>query len=278
MYDADMSIVFMSFLAAIAVMLVSLSGVLFAAGPMRRLAERNLPYLATFAGGVFLIVFFHLLEESLHEGSVALAAGAILFGAALMEALHHILPGTHHHHSLGHAHTHSSIDGRRVLLSDALHNIGDGVLIVAAYSVDVYVGIAATLGVLIHEFVQEISEFFVLREAGYSTREALARNFLASATILGGVTIALYLASADEIALLFAGLAAGGFLAVILRDIIPHTVAHMRSGGKPAVHTAAVIGGIMLMLGVQQALPHDGHADENVNATEAGKQTVILRV
>lgn len=267
-----MTIALISFFAALAVMLISLSGVLFAAGPLHRIAQRNLPYLATFAGGVFLIVVYHLLEESLHEGSVALAAGAILFGAALMEALHHLLPDTHHHHSTEHAHAHTSIDGRRVLLADALHNVGDGVLIVASFAVDFSVGIGATVGILIHEFVQEISEFFVLREAGYSIREALARNFFASSTILVGVGIALYLASADEIALLFAGLAAGGFLAVILRDIIPHTVGSIRTRGGSLIHLGALVAGIALMLAVQIALPHQEHEEpglEDVGATTA---------
>jgi zinc and cadmium transporter len=267
-----MTITFISFIAALAVMLISLSGVLFAAGPLHRLAHRNLPYLATFAGGVFLIVVYHLLEESLHEGSVAMAAGAILFGAALMEALHHLLPDTHHHHSTENTHAHTSIDGRRVLLSDALHNVGDGVLIVASFAVDFYVGVAATIGILIHEFVQEISEFFVLKEAGYSTREALLRNFFASSTILFGVVIALYLASAEEIALLFAGLAAGGFLAVILRDIIPHTVGSIQKRGGGLIHLGALVAGIALMVGLQIMLPHEEHEEpglEDVGATTA---------
>ncbi|MBL8158709.1 ZIP family metal transporter [bacterium] len=267
-----MSITFISFAAAFAVMLISLSGVLFAAGPLHRFAQRRLPYLASFAGGVFLIVVYHLLEESLHEGSVAVAAGAILFGAALMEALHHILPDSHHHHGVDHGHAYTSIDGRRVLLSDALHNVGDGVLIVASFAADFRVGIAATIGILIHEFVQEISEFFVLKEAGYSTRDALLRNFLASSTILIGVVIALYLASAAEIALLFAGLAAGGFLAVILRDIIPHTISSIRTRGGGIVHLFAVVAGIALMVGVQIALPHQEHEEsglEDVGATTA---------
>lgn len=268
-----MSITFISLAAAVAVMGISLSGVLFAAGPLHRWATRNLPYLATFAGGVFLIVVFHLLEESLHEGSVALAAGAILFGAALMEALHHLLPSAHHHHGAETEHAHSPIDGRRVLLSDAIHNVGDGVLIVAAFSVDLYVGIAATIGVLIHEFVQEISEFFVLKQAGYSTREALMRNFFASSTILVGVLVALYLASAEEIAVLFAGLAAGGFLAVILRDIVPNTVAHLRAHGSAIAHTTALVLGVVLMLGIQTVVPDpheaiegDEHAEEEITS------------
>ncbi len=258
-----MSITLMSFMAALAVMLVSLSGVLFASGFLRTWMQRNLPYLATFAGGVFIIVIYHLLEESLHEGSVALAAGAVLFGAALIESLHHLLPSGHHHHSIEHGHEHSPIDGRRVLASDAVHNVGDGVLIVASFSAGPATGVAATLGILIHEFVQEVSEFFVLRSAGYSVRDALTRNLLASATILAGVMLALFLSSSEEILVLFGGIAAGGFLAVVLRDLIPHAAHSIRINGGGIRHLIAAALGVMMMVGLQIILPHEEHIEEN---------------
>ncbi len=249
--------------AACAVMLVSLSGVLFASQTLSRWMRSNLTYLATFSGGVFLIVVYHLLEETLHEsGSVAIAAGAVLFGVALMEALHHLLPAEHHHHNIEHGHAHTSVDGRRVLLSDALHNVGDGVLLVAAFATSWAIGIAATIGILIHELVQEISEFFVLKEAGYSTSKALSRNFLSSSTILVGVALAAFLSSADEISVLFGGLAAGGFLAVLLRDLMPHALESIRERGGAWKHVTALFLGVALMLSVQTYFGHEEGADE----------------
>lgn len=253
----------MSLAAALAVMIISLSGVLFASGFLRTWMHRNLPYLATFAGGVFLIVVYHLLEESLHEGSVALAAGAVLFGAALIESLHHLLPSGHHHHSIEHNHEHTSIDGRRVLASDAVHNVGDGVLIVASFSAGPVTGLAATIGILVHEFVQEVSEYFVLRSAGFSMRDALTRNLMASSTILIGVVLALFLASSEEILVLFAGVAAGGFLAVILRDLIPHAAHSIRMHGGGHIHLIALALGIALMFAIQTLMPHEEHEEEN---------------
>jgi zinc and cadmium transporter len=245
-------------IAAVAVMLISLSGVLFASQALSRWMQSNLTYLATFSGGVFLIVVYHLLAETLHEsGSVALATGAVLFGVALMEALHHLLPAEHHHHNVEHAHSHTSVDGRRVLLSDALHNVGDGVLLVAAFATNWWIGVTATIGILIHELVQEISEFFVLKEAGYSTAKALSRNFLSSSTILVGVALATFLSSADEIAVLFGGLAAGGFLAVLLRDLMPHAIVSIRERGGAWKHGVALIVGVALMLIVQTYFSHE---------------------
>ena len=262
----DSSILF-PLIAAGAVMLVSLSGIVFASQFLGAWARRNLTFLATFSGGIFLIVIFHLLEETLHESSsLALAAGAVLFGATMMEALHHLLPAEHHHHNVEHDHLHTPVDGRRVLLSDALHNVGDGVLIVAAFAVDTSIGLVATVGIVIHELVQEVSEFFVLKEAGYTNTQALSRNFLSSSTILVGVGIAFFLSSAEEIAVLFAGFAAGGFLAVILRDLLPHAVHSIKERGGGWKHLFALAFGIMLMLGIQTLTPHEEvHEDEDTD-------------
>ncbi len=249
--------------AALLVMLVSFAGVIFASQTLSHWMRSHLTYLASFSGGVFLMVVYHLLEETMHEsGSIALAAGAVLFGAALMEALHHLLPAEHHHHALEHTHAHTAIDGRRVLLSDALHNVGDGVLLVAAFATSWWIGVTATIGILVHEFVQEISEFFVLKEAGYSTQEALSRNFLSSSTILLGVGLAAFLSSSEAIAVLFGGVAAGGFIAVLLRDLMPHAIESVRERGGAMKHVAAFILGIALMFGVQTYFSHEEGADE----------------
>ena len=121
--------------SAALVALASLAGIAFSVGFMSGFMGRNLKYLASFSGGVFSLVAYRLLEESLHEGdSLALVAGSVLFGAALMQALHHLIPDAHrhHHHDTTHDHAHTRIDGRRILIADGIHNVGDGVLLVAS--------------------------------------------------------------------------------------------------------------------------------------------------
>lgn len=248
-----------AFIAAVSVMLVSLSGVVFSSSVLASWTHRHLTYLATFSAGVFLMVVYHLLEEMVHESeALALGAGAVLFGAALMEALHHLLPAEHHHHDAHHDHSHTSVDGRRVLVSDALHNIGDGILLVAAFATNWAIGIAATIGIVVHELVQEISEFFVLKEAGYTTIRVLGLNLLSSSTILIGVGVASFLSSSEVIALLFAGLAAGGFVAVLLRDLLPHALQSIKQNGGGLIHLGAFALSITLMLGVQTFFSHEG--------------------
>jgi len=256
--------------SALLIAAVSVSGIIFSAGFLSGFMSRNLKYLASFSGGVFILVAYRLLEESLHEGdSLALVAGSVLFGAALMQALHHLIPDAHrhHHHDTTHDHAHTRIDGRRILIADGIHNVGDGVLLVASYAVSVPIGIAATIGIVVHELVQEVSEYFVLRESGLSSRQALIRNLLSASTIFVGVALASFLASAHEIAILFAGVAAGGFIAIVLQDLLPHAVRSARAGGRPWLHLIAALLGVALMLGVQSLVPHDDSHEEEYAMT-----------
>lgn len=252
-------------IAALIVMLVSLIGVIFTAGRLGAWMQRYLTYLATFSAGVFLLVAYSLAEEAVHEGGWLVGIFAVLLGAALMEAMQYFLPTQHHHHEHVHDHQHSSIDGRRVLVSDALHNIGDGILLVGAFSAGWYIGIAATVGVLLHEAVQEISEFFVLKEAGYSTRHALGWSFAVSATILIGFFLATSLASVGFFVALLSGIAAGGFLSVVLHDLLPHALASIRTNGKAHLHIIVGLAGAGAMLILQITVPHE---HEEVPAAE----------
>jgi len=263
LYLGPMSLLLMSLSAAVAVMTVSLAGVIFASKALDNWMSSRLPYLATFSAGVLSILAYHLIEETLYEStSEALAAGSILAGVIVMEIIHHVLPEEHHHHEVPADHAHSPMDGRKVLISDAVHNVTDGFIIVPAFFVDWTIGLAATLGILLHELVQEISEFFVLKEAGYTTKKALILNFAASSTILIGVVLALVLVSFEATLALLAGFAAGGFLSVVVRDLLPHAFHSIRSGGQWLPHITAAILGAVLMFSVITLVPHEERANE----------------
>lgn len=258
-----MSPTLLSIAAAFAVMIVSLSGVVFASKALGDWMYRHLTYLATFSAGVLTILAYHLLEEAFHEGnSAAVITASVIAGAVALELIHHLLPdGTHHHHEVPADHTHTAVDGRRVLVSDAVHNVTDGFIIVPAFFIDWKIGVGATIGIVLHELVQEIAEFFVLREAGYSTRQALTFNFISSSTILIGVALALVLVSFEGLLAILAALAAGGFLSVVLRDLLPHAVESVRKHGQPFLHIAAAALGVVIMLGLITIVP-EGHDDE----------------
>ena len=242
-------------------MLASLSGKLITwrqAGP---LIERNLHFFVSFAAGVLLVTTYALSQEIVeHAGSLALGFPWIVAGAVLVLVGFRYLPHFHHHHDADAGdHTHSRIDANRILLSDGIHNIGDGVVIVAAFAASPILGVASTVSILVHEALQEISEFFVLRGAGLSVRTALVYNFLVSSTILIGSIGGYFLLekfAAIEVPLL--GLAAGSYLIVVFHDLIPHSIDSARERGHYFKHAIFFAVGITLMAVLIMLLPHSG--------------------
>lgn len=258
-------------LAALFIMAASLGGVVFTTKALGHWMHRHLTYFATFSAGVLVVLAYHLVEEAFHEAeSVALVAAAVVAGIVLLEIMHALLPHTHHHHDTHHDHVHTRVDGRRVLISDAIHNVTDGVILVPAFIADWKLGVAATLGIFLHELVQEISEFFVLKEAGYSTKRALTLNFIASSTILIGVVIALTLASFETLIAVLAALAAGGFISVVIRDLLPHAVESAKAHGSWLHHTLAALLGVALMVSVTLVVPHEEAEAAPLSCTDAG--------
>lgn len=244
------------------IMLASLVGVVVVWRRAGALIERNLRYLVSFSAGVFLIVTYHLSGEVLgHAGSVTGGLAWILAGAVAIFLLFKLLPAFHHHHDKGEEgeHTHSMIDARRILVSDGLHNIGDGILLAGGFVVSPVLGVATAVGIFVHELVQEVSEFFVLRQAGYSTKQALGLNFLFSATILIGSLGSFFLLDkfeALEVPLL--GLAAGSFLVVVFHDLIPHSVRTSQHKTHYLKHLLWFLIGLLIMLGINSIVA-DSH-------------------
>lgn len=244
--------------ASALVMLASFSGKLAVwkhAGPM---VERNLHFLVSFSAGVLLAVMYGLSSEIVeHAGSLTAGLPWIAIGAVVVMIAFRFLPHFHHHHESGSGHAHSRLDAGRILLSDGIHNIGDGIVIVASFAVSPFLGIVSTASILVHEALQEISEFFVLREAGLSTSTALLYNFLASSTILVGAVGAFFLLErfeALEVPLL--GLAAGSYLIVVFHDLLPHSLDSVRERGHLVRHLAFFALGLALMLAFVTLAPH----------------------
>ncbi len=238
-------------IASFAVMLMSLVGIFTSANVFKDWAERNLKYLATFATGVFVIVAYNLIKETTHsEFALTTLLGIMLFGVLIAYLIDHIIPNSHHHHdnteSVG---THSKAGAQRIIFSDFLHNITDGFLIVPAFLVDVRIGILTTAGIMIHEVAQEISEFFVMRNAGYSTKKALILNFATSGSILIGVVGALFISNISEnIIFALLSVAAGIIIYTILKDLIPYSYRVAKQDKTYGKHFAiALIGAVILL-------------------------------
>ena len=112
--------------------------------------------------------------------------------------------------------------GALIIIGDAVHNLVDGVLIAAAFMTDIDLGIVTALAVASHEIPQEIGDFAILLNNGYSRSRALFFNVLASMATLIGAVIAYYSLSSMQSALPYIlAIAASSFIYIAVADLIP---------------------------------------------------------
>lgn len=210
---------FYPLLAALAVALVSLTGVFIFQRQGYLTGSHR--FILPFAVGVFLgVVFFELIPETLAEAPER-GAFAILAGFLGFYLLSHLLSTFHHHH---HKHEDDCAkDGAQMLLvGDAIHNIADGVVIATAFLINPAIGIVTTIGIILHELPQEIAEFGVLVASGYTRTEAALRNLLSASSVILGTVLALFLAEfLNGYIWTITGVAAGNLLYVATSDFIP---------------------------------------------------------
>lgn len=207
--------------AAVVVMLVSLVGVVFISKATSEFLINKLSFLVSFSAGVFLVTAGALALEVFHlADSLFQGVGLILLGYGLAALVHKLMPETHHHHDDECASKHGAA-ARKLIIGDAIHNIADGVVLVVAFAVTPALGLAALVSIVIHEALQEVSEFFVLRRAGYSVKKALAINFAVSGTILIGVALGYFALVSHELEVALLAIASGFFLQVVFHDLLP---------------------------------------------------------
>ncbi|MEX1013553.1 MAG: ZIP family metal transporter [Candidatus Paceibacterota bacterium] len=263
-------------LFSVLVMIASLSGVFVVWKKVGKVIERNLRFLVSLSAGVFLVIAFQLSRETIeHASNLNIGLLWILAGTFLIFLLFKFLPGFHHHHDEKDENKkHSKIDARRILLSDGIHNIGDGFLLTVSFMVNPAFGMLTTISIFIHEFVQEISEFFVLRQAGYSIKKSLLINFAVSSTLLIGSIGGYFLLDLFEILEVpLLGIAAGSFLVVVFLDLIPHSIRESETKTHYLKHIGWFLIGALLMIAVNNLTVHSHevgvHEDDHGHSHEA---------
>jgi zinc and cadmium transporter len=209
-----------SIIAAVAVSLLSLAGVVVLA-LKEKVLNKILIGLVSFSTGALLGgAFFHLLPEALDEfGKPVRIFGFTLIGFGLFFVLERILRW-HHCHEVD-CETHKHL-GSMNLIGDSFHNFIDGVVIVSSFMVSPALGLAVTLSIIFHEVPQEIGDFGVLLYAGFSKSKAVIYNLAVALTAVLGVLVGYFLvsriANLNNFLLPFA---AGGFIYIAASDLVP---------------------------------------------------------
>lgn len=186
------------------------------------------PRMVSYAVGAMLAAaFLHLLPEAFMqadsiEGLFAATLGGVLAFFLLEKAAlwRHRHEDTARGHA-GHA-PHNRRAGVLIVVGDGFHNFVDGILIAAAFLTDARLGITTTLAIIAHEIPQEIGDFMVLLNSGYSRRAALALNLGSSlAAVAGGVLGYFALDDARHATPYVLVLAAASFIYIAVADLIP---------------------------------------------------------
>ena len=231
-------------------------------------------------GAVFLEILPHAFEKaaSVESISATLLVGLLLFfvleklviwrhchgdhcevhaihtEANCPDASHHskaedgvkFKPVTSHAPSIvqSHTHAHSHHDhgrsGMMIMIGDTFHNFVDGVLIAAAFLVDIKLGMVTALAIISHEIPQEVGDFLILLHSGYSKKQAFFFNLVSSlATLIGGLLAYFALQYVMSWIPYILGLAAASMLYVAVADLIPSL--HKRTELKATISQVLLI-------------------------------------
>lgn len=232
---------------------------------------RVVRHLVSFSTGILLgTALLNILPEAFeaHEGHAAPQAlfGVVLAGllfffllekAELYRHGHHHEGDDHHHHH-GFDRAQAGRGGWSVLVGDSTHNFCDGMIIATAFMTDIHLGWATALAIIAHEIPQEVGDFIVLLNAGFSRRKALLFNALSGlAAVLGGLAAYGALgwwsgASGWQPYLL--AFAASSFLYVAVADLIPQLQHPL-----PLKATLAQVAWLAVGLGVAAAVSVMAH-------------------
>lgn len=182
--------------------------------------RRVVPGLISYATGTLLAAtFLAVLPEALALAPAPTVLATVLGGVVLSFALEKVVRLRHCHDPDCAEHRHA---GPLLLLGDAFHNVVDGVVVAAAFLTSVPLGVSVALATIAHEVPQEVGEFAVLLDSGFSRARAFGWNLLsASATVPGALLAAWWLPGAQGLLPFLLALAAASFLYVGVADLLP---------------------------------------------------------
>lgn len=197
-----------------------------AAGLVFRLSRQATATLVAFAAGVMLS---SALLDILPEAFAGQAAHQALFATLLTGllgffALERLVLWRHSHADClsDKGAQQAEVAAPLILIGDAFHNFVDGLLIAAAFLADPMLGLSTTLAVVAHEIPQELGDFVLLLNAGWSRRKAFLANAASSLTsVLGGLLGYFAMDGADYVLPYVLTIAAASFIYIAVADLLP---------------------------------------------------------
>jgi len=245
-----------------------LLSVLVAASLTVTLLTRVVHHLVSLSAGVLLgTALLDILPEAFESRQatpqslfVTLLAGLLFFflleKAELYRHSHHH-EGDEHHHQHGFDQQQAGRGGWSVILGDSIHNFCDGIIIAAAFLADMRLGVVTSLAIVAHEIPQEVGDYIVLLNAGFSRARALFYNAVSGmAAVLGGLIGYFVIGPWEALFPYLLVVASSSFIYVAVADLIPQ-LQHRLSPKETAAQLAWLASGLaIVILAVSQLRPH----------------------
>jgi len=181
--------------------------------------------LVSYAIGALLgAAFLEVIPHAFEHGDPHSVALSILGGILVFFVLEKLFLWRHSHD--GHEAPHHNHDhgrsGTLIMVGDTIHNFLDGILIAAAFLQGAELGAITALAIVAHEIPQEVGDFVILLNSGYSRAKAFWVNLLSSfATLVGGVLGYFTLQALEGWTPVLLGFVAASMIYVAVADLIP---------------------------------------------------------
>lgn len=201
--------------------------------------------------GLYLALILILLKESAEAG-VSNALFWYTVGILISLLIGVLLP--HHHHTQAEKHQHSTKDVVRTLGSDFLHNIVDGIVIIGGFAVNIHTGLIATLGVFLHQTLQQVGQQALLVDYGIKPKKAILWSVLIALSIFVGN----FLHINQVLQNIFMAVSAGMITVTLFEDF---------KNTKTKKDVQWVVFGFALMWMIVSLVPHV-HVHDDIDHTE----------
>ncbi len=227
---------------------------LFSFALLSKVVER----MVSLSVGIMLSTsLLHALPEAFESNADPRSLFATLLGGLLaffMLEKFAILRHSHHHEGDGHHHAHghdkreAGKAGWMILVGDGMHNFTDGILIAAAFLANPELGIVTGLAIIAHEIPQEIGDFIVLLNAGFTRTRAYVFNLLCSLMSVAGGLLGYYMLDrASGLIPYVLVFASSGFIYIAVGDLMPQM--QRRATVRESVPQVLLIGlGVVIVL------------------------------
>ena len=208
-----------------------------------------IPCLVSYATGTLLTAaLLGLISHALKDTAHLPILSTVIVGIVFFFLLEKLVIWRHCHDMECEIH---GIAGPMILIGDLFHNATDGLVIAASFLSSIPIGLAAGISIIAHEIPQEVGDFAILLQGGYSRRKALLLNFLSSLSTLPAAILAYYTLEIVRSAIPYVmAFSAASFLYIALTDLYPqlHQKKEFRSAIQQFLMILAGIGTMILFL------------------------------